>query len=116
MARSSAEAKFRAVAHGICEALWVEQELKVLISPPMRLYCDNKSAISISYNPVLHDRTEHVEVDKHFIRKKIERGQICISYVPTTEQLADILTKGLPKKTFDSIISKLSMNDIFKPA
>ncbi|XP_057749111.1 retrovirus-related Pol polyprotein from transposon RE1 isoform X1 [Arachis stenosperma] len=119
VARSSAEAEFRAVAHGICEALWVEkilQELKVSISPPMRLYCDNKSAISISHNPVLHDRTKHVEVDKHFIREKIERGQICISYVPTTEQLADVLTKGLPKKTFDSIISKLSMNDIFKPA
>ncbi|XP_020965080.1 uncharacterized protein LOC107610305 [Arachis ipaensis] len=44
------------------------------------------------------------------------RGQICISYVPTTEQLVDVLTKGLSKKTFDSIISKLSMNDIFKSA
>ena len=119
VARSSAEAEFRAVAHGICEALWVEKllkELKVYNSPPIKLYCDNKSAISIAHNPVLHDRTKHVEVDKHFIREKIERGQICISYVPTTEQPADILTKGLPKKLFDDITSKLSMEDIFKPA
>jgi hypothetical protein len=36
---------------------------------------------------------KHVEVDKHFIKEKIERGQICITYIPTTEQLADIFTK-----------------------
>ena len=119
VARSSAEAEFRALAHGICEALWVEkllQELKVHSAPPIKLYCDNKSAISIAHNPVLHDRTKHVEVDKHFIKEKVERGQICITYVPTTEQSADILTKGLPKKSFDNITSKLSMEDIFKPA
>ena len=119
VARSSAEAEFRALAHGICETLWVEkllQELKVYSSPPIKLYCDNKLAISIGHNSVLHDRTKHVEVDKHFIKEKIERGQICITYIPTTEQSADILTKGLPKKSFDNITSKLSMEDIFKPA
>ena len=108
VAKSSAEAEFRAVAHGICEALWVEkllQELKVYNSPPIKLYYD-KSAISITHNPVLHDKTKHVEVEKHFIREKIERGQICITYVPTAEQSADILTKGLPKKSFDGITSK----------
>jgi hypothetical protein len=56
-----------------------------------------------------------VEVDNHFIKEKIERGQIC-TYIPTTEQLADYLTKGLPKKPFDNITSKLSMEDILKPA
>ena len=98
----------RVVAHGICEALWVWkllQELKVQNSPPIKLYYDNKFAISIVHNPVLHDRTKHVEVDKHFIKEKIESGQICISYVPTTEQSANILTKGLPKKSFDHITS-----------
>jgi len=92
------------------------QELKVYSSPPIKLYCDNKLAISIGHNSVLHDRTKHVEVDKHFIKEKIERGQICITYIPTIEQSSDILTKGLPKKSFDNITSKLSMEDIFKPA
>jgi len=119
VARSSAEAQFRAVAHGICEVLWEEkilQELKVFNSPPIKLYCDNKSAISIAHNPVLHDRTKHVEDDKHFIREKIEREQICITYAPTPDQSADILTKGLPKKLFNNITSKLSVKDIFKLA
>ena len=118
MARSSAEAKFRAVAHGICEALWIKrllEELKVTHSLPMKLYCDNKAAIAIAHNPVLHDTTKHVEIDKHFIKEKIDEGVICLPYISTTEQVADILTKGLPKKQFENFISKLAMEDIFKP-
>ena len=48
------------------------QELKVSEALPMQLYCDNKVAISIAHNPVLHNRTKHVEADKHFIKEKIE--------------------------------------------
>ena len=86
--------------------------MKVDNSPLIKLYCDNKSAIPIAHNPILHVRTKHVEVD----REKIERGHVCISYVSTTEQSADILTKGLPKKSFDNITNRLSMEDIFKTA
>ena len=82
----------------------------------MKLYCDNKAAISIAHNPVLHDRTKHVEVDKHFIKEKLDTGQICIPYIPTEDQTADILNKGLSKRQFDNILGKLSMEDIFKPA
>ena len=49
----------------------------------IKLYCDNKAAISISHNPVLHDRTKHVEVDKHSIKEKIDSSVICMSYIPT---------------------------------
>ncbi|RDY14120.1 hypothetical protein CR513_00870, partial [Mucuna pruriens] len=50
--------------------------------------CDNKAAISITHNPVLHDQTKHVEIDKHFIKEKLE-GVIYIPFVPTTEQIAN---------------------------
>ena len=73
--RSSAEAEFRSVAHGICEVLWIKRildELKLASQSPIKAYCDNKAAISITHNPVLHDKTKHVEVDKHFIKEKIE--------------------------------------------
>jgi len=46
------------------------QELKIAGPTPMKVYCDNKVAISIAHNPVLHDRTKHVEVDKHFIKER----------------------------------------------
>lgn len=94
----------------------VLQELKVFNFPPIKLYYGNKFSISIAHNPVLHDMTNHVEVDKHFIKEKIERGQICITHVPTADQSADILKKGLPKKLFNNITSKLSKKDISKLA
>ena len=119
VARSSAEAEFRALAHGVCEAMWIKrvlEELQVPITAPIRIYCDNKAAISIAHNPVLHDRTKHIEVDKHFIREKIEGGVICIPYIPTDQQVADILTKGLPSQPFRMLVGKLAMANIFQPA
>ena len=88
MARSSAEAEFKAIAHGICGTLWIKrllEELKVINLLHMRLYCDNKAAIAIAHNPVLHDRTKHVEVDKHFIKEKLDSGIIYLPYISTVE-------------------------------
>ena len=116
VARSSAEAEFRAVAHGICEIMWIIrllEELKMTGSSPMKLYCDK---ISVAHNPVLHDRTKHVEVDKHFIKEKIDNGLVCMTYIPTEEQVANVFTKGLHKRQFDFLVGKLVMEDIFKPA
>ena len=119
VARSSAEAEFRAVAHGICEIMWIRRllkELKMGSSSPMKLYCDNKAEISIAQNPVPHDRTKHVEVDKHFIKEKIDNRVVCMTYIPTEEQVVDVFTKGLYKRQFDFLIGKLAMEDIVKPA
>ncbi|BAT89905.1 hypothetical protein VIGAN_06103300, partial [Vigna angularis var. angularis] len=77
--------------------------------------CDNKSAISIAHNPVQHDRTKHIEVDRHFIKEKLDSGMICTPYVSTQNQLADILTKGLNCSKFEGIISKLGMENTYSP-
>jgi formylmethanofuran dehydrogenase subunit D len=54
-----------------------------------------------------------VEVDRHFIKEKIESGLICIPYVPTGEQLIDILTKGVQNPSFKGILDKLGMKNLF---
>ena len=57
----------------MCEGLWLQkllEELSITIELPIKLYCDNKAAISISQNPIQHDRTKHIEVDRHFIKEK----------------------------------------------
>jgi hypothetical protein len=84
VARFSAEAEFRAIAHGVCEILWLKILLKELgfdSKDSVRLYCDNKAAISIAHNPVQHDQTKHVDIDRHFIKEKLREGTICTPYV-----------------------------------
>ena len=82
----------------------------------MKLYCDNKSAVSIAHNLVHHDKTKHVEVDRHFIKEKIDNGTICMTYIPTKEQTADVLTKSSNKPNFEDVVNKLGMTNIYIPA
>ncbi|RVW34622.1 Retrovirus-related Pol polyprotein from transposon RE1 [Vitis vinifera] len=115
VARSSAEAEVRAMAHGICEGIWLKrllEELQLTPHGPMKLMCDNQAAISIAKNLVHHDRTKHVEIDRHFIKEKIEQKIIEVDYIPTQQQIADIMTKVVPRTQFDILLSKLGMINI----
>lgn len=118
LARSSAEAEFIGMALGICELLWVKSGLSDLSFEPkeaMRLYCDNTSAIEIAHNPVQHDRTKHVEIDRHFFKEKLDAGTIVFPFVRSEQQLADMLTNGVSSKVFNESLLKLGMCDIHAP-
>ena len=104
---------------GISEGVWIKsilENLKIRISKPMKLYYDNKAAISMPHNPVQHDKTKHVEIDRHFIKEKLESGIICIPYIPSDGQIADVFTKGLVVQHFSKILSRLGVDNIFEPA
>lgn len=77
----------------------------------MKVYCDSKTTISIAHNPVHQNETKHVEVDKHYIKEKIESDEICMTYVPT-KHVADIFTKGLHRSDFEIFVDKLGMMNI----
>ena len=111
---SSAEAKFRGMAKGLCELLWLKRLLDEIGFAPtseMNLFCDNKAAIDISHNLVQHDRTKHVEVDRHFIKYNLETNTIWFPFVKSEDQLADILTKVVSSKDFHDSLIKLRMKD-----
>ncbi|RVW28578.1 Retrovirus-related Pol polyprotein from transposon RE1 [Vitis vinifera] len=119
VARSSAESEFRVIAQGLCELLWLKiilDDLRIKWDGPMKLYCDNKLAINIVHNPIQHDRTKHIEIDRHFIKEKLEEGVVCMSYVSSKHRLADILTKGLNSSMFHDLVFKLGMEDIYSSA
>ena len=91
------------------------RELGFPSKSPMNLYCDNKSAIEIVQNPVQHDRTKHVEIDRHFIKEKLESKVLRLSYVKSEDQLTDIHTKAVSGKVFYGILDKLGLDDIYAP-
>lgn len=86
------------MAAGVAEAMWLHHITDALGLPPFRtkIYCDNESTICVTKNLVLHDRMKHVGSDCHFVREQVMAGTMSTHHVPSSEQLADILTKPLP--------------------
>ena len=118
VARSSAEAEFRGMTLGLCEALWLRlllQDLGYLSRQPIRLFCDNKAACDIAHNPVQHDRTKHVEVDRFFIKEKLDDKIVELPKIRSEDQLVDILTKAVSSQVFSKFLDKLGMCDIYAP-
>ena len=110
VSRSSAEAEYRAVANVVAECTWLRQLLSELSCPVDKatvVFCDNVSAVYLSAKPVHHRRTKHIELDIHFVREQVALGHVRVLHVPTSQQFADIMTKGLPSTTFSEFCSSL---------
>ena len=112
LSKSSSEAEYRAMASASSETTWLVRlltELAVTTLQPVTLYCDNQSAIHIGKNPMFHERTKHIEIDCHFTREKVLEGLIQLTYTPSADQLADIMTKALGSLQHNKLKSKLGM-------
>jgi hypothetical protein len=117
VSRSSTEAEYRAIANAIAECVWLRQLLGELLCPVSKatlVYCDNISAVYLSANPIHHRRTKHVELDIHFVHERVALGQFRVLHVPTRQQLADVMTKGLATDIFQEFRSSLCVltNDV----
>jgi len=61
------------------------------------LQVDNSAAVRLAQNPEFHRRTKDIAVKHFFVREKVTEGELDVCQVSTEEQLADIITKPLPK-------------------
>lgn len=115
VALSTTEAEYIALSQSIQELTW----LTLLISDLLEtqgdtpvLYADNQSAIKLVKNPEYHKRTKHIDVRYHYIREKFSEGMFSLEYVPSKEQLADILTKPTPRPRFQELREMLGIRYI----
>ncbi|WJZ90677.1 hypothetical protein VitviT2T_009805 [Vitis vinifera] len=74
-----------------------------------------RAACDIAHNPVQHDRTKHVEVDRFFIKEKLDDKIVELPKIRSEDQLADILTKAVSSQVFSKFLDKLGMCDIYAP-
>lgn len=113
IARSSTEAEYRYVADTAAELTWVSSvryELGLKLPTCPVIYCDNVGANQLCYNPVFHSRMKHVAIDFHFIRDQVQSGTLRVAHVFSTDQLADILTKSLPRSRFLFLRDKIGLS------
>lgn len=111
-ARSSTEAKYRAVANTASELRWIcslLQELGIKIPVAPVIYCDNIGAAYLCANSVFHSRMKHIAIDYHLIRNMIQLGMVRVSHISTRDQLADAFTKPLSRQQFLLAISKIGV-------
>nr|GFB21565.1 hypothetical protein [Tanacetum cinerariifolium] len=76
------------------------------------IYCDSKSTIAISCNPVQHSRTKHIDVRYHFIKEHVENGTIELYFVKTDYQLADLFNTAPPADRFNYLVRRLGMRSL----
>ena len=97
VALSTTETEYIVTGSCCAQILWIKQQLSdfCVVMHNISMFCDNTSAINIIKNPVQHSRTKHIEIRYHFIRDHALKCDICIEFVDTYNQLADIFIKPL---------------------
>jgi len=113
VSQSTCEAELYAEAAAINETKWLTGLLTEIgmisaknVKPPT-IYGDNQSAQALSKNGIKSERTKHIAIKYAFIHDEVERGRVQLQWIPTTEQLADVLTKALPRPQHEKLCSQL---------
>lgn len=98
-----------------CEAVWLRKlfgELFEQVLVTTVIYCDNKSGIRLTENPVFHDKSKLIEIKYHYFRDMVQRGAVRLHHIATDDQITDILTKPLPKGKLLVFREQLGLIDV----
>jgi hypothetical protein len=106
IALSSTESEYVALCITIRESVWligIYNFIRRTEQTTITIRCDNQSAIKLGKNPTYHARTKHIDVKYHWIREAIAKKICEIEYINTQKQLADILTKQVPRRSHKTL-------------
>jgi hypothetical protein len=78
------------------------------------IYSDNTQTIRLlSQNePLLTTKLRHVDIHQHWLREKVQDGEINIEWTSTTTMKADGLTKPLSRQPFERFVRQLNLINI----
>ena len=109
---SSCQAELIGQTQATKEAVWLRRLLKELNTSdglPTIIYGDNQAAIALAHNPEFHSKSKHIEIQDFWCREMQREGHVDFKYVSTRDQVADGLTKPLPKPQFEAFCKALGL-------
>ncbi|XP_053956123.1 uncharacterized protein LOC128861765 [Anastrepha ludens] len=111
---STMEAEYIAMCSGAKEvtfhrSLLQEMGFNEYTKKPTTIMCDNQSAQFLVKNPIVHQRSKHIDIRYHYLRDKYHGNELNIEYVPSEENVADILTKNLPKDRHEYLTGAMKL-------
>lgn len=108
--------EWRCIAYNACRELaWIHRligDFQVIAPTPVQLRCVNVTTMHITCNPFFHERTKQVKTDCHLIMQYFSSDFIILLFVPSLNQVADVLTKALASEHLACLCSKLSVLNV----
>jgi len=114
IATSSCEAEYVAMSATSKEAIWLTRLLKDFpvknyLEKGMIVRADSQSAMKLAANESINRRNKHIDITYHFVREVTSNGQVTLTYVPTSNMIADMLTKPLGRVKFEKLRSMIGL-------
>jgi hypothetical protein len=112
VATSTCHAEFMALGWAARHSIWLKElyfDMTEHVTTPT-LMCDNDAAVKISKDNSANKRTRHSESEFFYVNEQVHRRRLDIEWVPSSEQLADIMTKALGPLPFERILASLNMS------
>jgi len=102
----------------VTQAIWLTKYLNEIGLPaqtPIEIHADNSRSIANTMNDKNHHRTKYIDVKHHFIKERIKVGEVVFKYIPSKENLVDMLTKPLAREATRKINKELGLQRNIKP-
>jgi len=117
VATSTTKAELHALEYAARETYWLHQIFKAINFDPNtqpEVRCDNTQTLRLlqSQVPILNTRLKHVDIAHHWLRQEVQAGNLHVSWIPTSQQAADGLTKILPRQKHKEFIKQLGLEPV----